>query len=392
MSNVYLKPSRGKSIRNRHPWIYSGAIQRIDGSPETGDMVNVRSADGELLAQGYLNRRSQIAVRLLSWDSQPITPDFWRKRLQAAIGGRGQLAAHPDTDAYRLVFAESDGLPGLIVDRYGDWLVLQALTAGIDRRKTMLAEHLAELLAPRGILERSDVDVRAHEGLEPVSGPLWGDPPPETFTIRENGHRFRVDPYSGHKTGFYLDQRDNRAALARHCANRSLLNVFCYTGGFSIYAAAAGASRVTNLDASRPALELAEANMALNDLPEPESWQGDAFEVLRDLVRRGMQYDVVVLDPPKFAHSRGQLQRATRGYKDINMLGMRLTRPGGLLATFSCSGHMGGDLFQKVLFGAALDVGRPARIIERYSQGSDHPVLLSFPEGYYLKGLLLRIE
>jgi len=392
MSDVYLKPSRGKSIRNRHPWIYSGAIQHIDDSPETGDVVNVHAADGELLAQGYLNRRSQIAVRLLSWDAQPITPDFWRKRLQAAISRRATLAKDPETDAYRLIFAESDGLPGLIVDRYGDWLVLQALTAGIDRRKTMLAEKLAELLTPRGILERSDVDVRSHEGLEPVSGTLWGDPPPETVTIRENGHRFRVDLHRGHKTGFYLDQRDNRAALARYCATRSLLNVFCYTGGFSVYAAAAGASRITNLDASRPALELAEANMALNDLPEPESWQGDAFQVLRDLVRRGMQYDVVLLDPPKFAHSRGQLQRATRGYKDINMLGMRLTRPGGLLATFSCSGHMGADLFQKVLFGAALDVGRPARIIERYSQGFDHPVLLSFPEGYYLKGLLLRID
>ena len=393
MSDVYLKPSRGKSIRNRHPWIFSGAIQRVEGSPETGDVVNVRSVDGDLLAQGYLNRRSQIAVRLLTWGAQaPITPDFWRQRLQAAIARRQTLASDPDTDSYRLVFAESDGLPGLIVDRYGDWLVLQALTAGIDRRKGMLAEQLADLLTPRGILERSDVDVRAQEGLEPVTGPLWGDAPPETVTIHEHGHRFEVDLYRGHKTGFYLDQRNSRAALARHCANRSLLNVFCYTGGFSVYAAAAGAGQITNLDASRPALELAESNMALNGLPEPESWQGDAFQVLRDLVRRDLQYDVVVLDPPKFAHSRGQLQRATRGYKDINMLSMRLTRPGGLLATFSCSGHMGGDLFQKVLFGAALDVGRPARIVERYAQGSDHPVLLSFPEGYYLKGLLLRVD
>ena len=393
MSDVYLKPSRGKSIRNRHPWIYSGAIQRIEGSPETGEMVSVRAADGEMLAQGYLNRRSQIAVRLLTWGTQePITPDFWRQRLQASIARRQTLAADPETDAYRLVFAESDGLPGLIVDRYGDYLVLQALTAGIDRRKGMLAEQLANLLKPRGILERSDVDVRAQEGLEPVTGLLWGEPPPKRVTIRENGHRFEVDLYRGHKTGFYLDQRNSRADLARHCANRSLLNVFCYTGGFSVYAAAAGAGQITNLDASRPALELAESNMALNGLPEPESWQGDAFQVLRDLVRRDLQYDVVVLDPPKFAHSRGQLQRATRGYKDINMLSMRLTRPGGLLATFSCSGHMGGDLFQKVLFGAALDVGRPARIVERYAQGSDHPVLLSFPEGYYLKGLLLRID
>jgi len=393
MSDVYLKPSRGKSIRNRHPWIYSGAIQRIEGSPETGEMVSVRAADGEMLAQGYLNRRSQIAVRLLTWGTQePITPDFWRQRLQASIARRQTLAADPETDAYRLVFAESDGLPGLIVDRYGDYLVLQALTAGIDRRKGMLAEQLANLLKPRGILERSDVDVRAQEGLEPVTGLLWGEPPPKRVTIRENGHRFEVDLYRGHKTGFYLDQRNSRADLARHCANRSLLNVFCYTGGFSVYAAAAGAGQITNLDASRPALELAESNMALNGLPEPESWQGDAFQVLRDLVRRDLQYDVVVLDPPKFAHSRGQLQRATRGYKDINMLGMRLTRPSGLLATFSCSGHMGGDLFQKVLFGAALDVGRPARIVERYAQGSDHPVLLSFPEGYYLKGLLLRID
>ena len=299
------------------------------------------------------------------------------------------------TTAHRLVNAEADGLPGLVVDRYGDYLVMQCLTLGIDRRKEAITEQLLALLRPAGVLERSDVEVRGKEGLKQLVELRAGEPPPAELTIHENGHAFLVDVWRGHKTGFYLDQRDNRAAAGRpvYLAGAEVLNVFAYTGAFGVYAAAAGAARVTQVDSSTPALEVAERNMALNGFarPDDELIAGDAFEVLRYYREEGQQFDAVVLDPPKFATSQGQVDRACRGYKDLNWLALRLLRPGGLLVTFSCSGLVSADLFQKVVFGAALDAGRDVQVLQHLGQSADHPVLLSFPESAYLKGLLCRV-
>ena len=392
--SVTLKPGREKSVRQRHPWIFSGAVASVQGTPSPGAVVDVRAADGSFLARGYYNPRSQIVVRLLTWEEhEAIDRAFWERRLRAALARRDALT-HDATNAYRLVFAESDGLPGLIVDRYDRWLVLQALTWGIATAKPLLVELLQELVAPRGIYERSDVDVRAQEGLEPSTGLLAGEEPPEKVAIVEHGLHFAVDLRHGHKTGFYLDQRENRRAVAAYAAGRDVLNVFSYTGAFAVYAAAHGARSVTNLDSSTEALRAAEEHLHLNGLAREtdRALAGDAFQVLRALKEQGERFDLVILDPPKFAFSRGQVLAATRGYKDINMLGLSLLRPGGILATFSCSGLVSEDLFQKVVFGASLDVGREARILQRLGQGPDHPVLLTFPEAAYLKGFLCLVD
>ena len=405
-ATLTLKDGRDKPVRQRHPWVFSGAVERLRGEAQPGDLVTIADHRGAPLATATYNPRSQIVGRILSWDpGQPIDDAFWRERLERAIHGReltmANGAAPPGneaqeaTTAYRLVNAEADGLPGLVVDRYGDTLVMQCLTLGIDRRKGLLTELLAERLRPAGILERSDVDVRGKEGLKPLVEMRHGQPPPPELTIRENGHAFLVDVWRGHKTGFYLDQRDNRAAAGRpvYMAGREVLNVFAYTGAFGVYAAAAGAARVTQVDSSVPALETAERNMAANGFarPDDEYIAGDAFEVLRYYREEGRQFDVVVLDPPKFAHNQGQVERACRGYKDLNWLALRLLRPGGLLATFSCSGLVPAELFQKVVFGAAVDAGRDVQVLQPLGQAGDHPVLLSFPESAYLKGLLCRV-
>ena len=392
---VRLKPGREKPVRNRHPWIFGGAIARVQGAPDPGDVVEVRSSAGEFLARGYINPHSQIAIRILTWEqAEEINRDFWRRRLRAAIARRQVLTQDAQTNAYRLVHAEADGLPGLIVDRYEDWLVLQSLTLGMERWKELVAHTLDELLSPQGIYERSDVDVRVREGLPFITGPLVGELPDEAIIIRENGLRFQVDIARGHKTGYYLDQRDNRCKVAHYCAGREVLNAFSYTGGFGVYAAARGATCITNLDSSGEALRAVASNLRLNglDRDDDEYIKGDAFRVLREFRDRAREFDVVILDPPKFAFSRAQVNSATRGYKDINMLGMRLLRPGGTLCTFSCSGLVSEDLFQKVLFGASVDAGREVRILERLGQGSDHPILLTFPESAYLKGFICRVE
>jgi 23S rRNA (cytosine1962-C5)-methyltransferase len=315
--------------------------------------------------------------------------------LARAIRGRELLDLPPETSTFRLVNAEADGLPGLVVDRYGDYLVVQCLTLGIDRRKEMLFDLLMELLSPAGIYERSDVDVRQKEGLPQAAGPRRGQEPPAELVVLENALSFLVDVHHGHKTGFYLDQRDNRAALGRPelLNGRDVLNVFSYTGGFGVYAANNGAQRITNVDSSATALELAERNIELNGFTRPDDQYiaGDAFEVLRYYREEGEQFDVVILDPPKFAHTQGGVDRATRGYKDLNWLALRLLRPGGLLMTFSCSGLVSADLFQKVIFGAAVDAQRDVQIMQHLGQAADHPILLTFPESAYLKGLLCRV-
>jgi 23S rRNA (cytosine1962-C5)-methyltransferase len=360
-------------------------------------MIDVCDAQGAFLARGTLNRRSQIVVRLLTWEAdEPIDADFWRRRLEQAIASRRTLAADPTTNAYRLVNAESDGLPGVVVDRYDGFLGVQLLTLGAEHVKNLLAELLAELLAPEGIVERSDVDVREKEGLRPASGRLWGAEPPPLVEVQESGLRFLVDLKGGHKTGFYLDQRENRrtfrAALAA-MPRAEVLNAFAYTGAFGAYAAAADAGRITQIESSAEALDLARQHLALNGFADRDAAfvVGDVFAELRRLRAEGRRFDAIVLDPPKFVHSAGQLPRATRGYKDINWLAFQLLRPEGLLFTFSCSGLVTPDLFQKIVFSAALDAGRDAQIVAKLSQGPDHPILLSFPESEYLKGLTCRV-
>ncbi len=394
MQTIIIKAGKEKQLVRHHPWVFSGAIALREGAPRPGDVVDVLDDGGRFLARGYYNPRSQIVVRLLTWNPDEAIDDaFWYMRLGAAMARREGLGEDPATTAFRLVYAESDGMPGLVVDLYEDWVVVQALTLGIETRKEALTALLREVLAPRGIIERSDVDVRAQEGLPQHAGVLFGEAPDGTVIVRENGLRYAVDLLTGHKTGFYLDQRENRRKVAAYAAGAQMLNAFAYTGGFAVTAGAAGAARVTNLDSSADALREAEANLRRNDLATPvESIQGDAFQVLRRLVAEGRQYDLVVLDPPKFAFSRRQVDSATRGYKDINLLAMRLLRPGGTLATFSCSGVVSEDLFQKVVFGASLDAGREVRILERLAQGPDHPVLLTFPEAAYLKGFICRVE
>ncbi len=395
-AKVTLKPGREKSVLNRHPWIFSGAIKAVEGNPADGDLVLVHASGGRPLAWGYLNRRSQIAVRLLSWDpAGGIDTDFWRQRLVQAIAGRAGLIQNPLTTAYRLVNAEADGLPGLVVDRYGNWLVVQFLTLGVEVRKTDLVALLAELCPDAaGIYERSDVDVREKEGLAAAVGQLHGARPPAELIVLENGLQFAVDVAAGHKTGFYLDQRENRARLEPFAAGKQLLNCFGYTGGFGVYAARGGAAQITSVDVSADALALARRNMALNGFDsrvEDEYVEADVFQQLRRYRDSGREFDLIVLDPPKFAHSQSMVKRASRGYKDINWLAMRLLRPGGHLFTFSCSGAITAELFQKILFGAALDAGREVQIVGHLSQGADHPISITFPESAYLKGLICRV-
>jgi 23S rRNA (cytosine1962-C5)-methyltransferase len=391
-AQLTLKPGRDKPVRQRHPWVFSGAVERIQGLAADGDLVRVCDAAGGFLAAGYLNRRSQIVVRLLTWDQdEAVDGAFWKRRLERAVQGRSRLIADPDTDAYRLVNAESDGLPGLILDRYGRWLVMQCLTLGIAARRDEIAAHLAGIVPAAGIYGRDDAEVRLKEGLRLESGPVRGDEPPDRVAIVELGHRFLVDIKHGHKTGFYLDQRENRRKAAAYCDGAAVLNVFAYTGGFGVYAARAGALAATNMDSSADALSLAAENVALNDCASQEMVTGDAFQVLRRYREQGRSFDVVVLDPPKFAASQAQVLPATRGYKDVNLLAMQLLRRGGVLVTFSCSGLVSADLFQKVVFGASLDARREVQVLEHLAQGPDHPVLLTFPESAYLKGLACRV-
>ena len=330
------------------------------------------------------------------WSFDPheeITPEFFRSRLQRSLAARQQLATSDAFTAYRLVHAESDGLPGFILDRYGEFLVCQFLATGAEYWKKTLVEQIAELIPAKGIYERSDVDVRQKENLSLAAGVLAGRQPPEIVEIQEGGLRFLVDLHRGHKTGFYLDQRENRAALAAYVKDRDVLNCFAYTGSFGIYALKYGAQKVVNIESSESALELARRNVDLNalDAAKTEYVQDNVFRVLREYRDSGRQFDLIVLDPPKFADSRSSLKRASRGYKDINLLAMKLLKPGGILFTFSCSGVLSQDLFQKIVADAALDAQRDAQILRRLFQAADHPVALNFPEGTYLKGMICQI-
>ena len=393
MAKVVLKKGKEKSLLRRHPWIFSGAIKRVEGPFQDGDIVDVVDAKGKFLARGYINTRSQITVRILTWQEEEIDAAFWRRRLEIAIKAREGLFLPGHTEAVRLVNAESDGLPGLVVDQYGQYLVVQFLTLGIERWKETITELLWELAKPKGIYERSDVDVRLKEGLEPVAGLLRGEEPPDRLEIRENGLKFWVDVKRGHKTGFYLDQRENRLRVKGFALGKEVLDAFSYTGAFGVYALSGGAKRVVHVDSSEEALEMAKANVELNGFPvrDENFVEGDVFEVLRKWRQEGRLFDLIILDPPKFAHSKEQVDDAVRGYKDINLMAMGLLRPGGILFTFSCSGLVPPELFQKAVFWAALDAGREVQVIGKMSQARDHPFSLNFPEGEYLKGLILRV-
>jgi 23S rRNA (cytosine1962-C5)-methyltransferase len=392
---AHLHPGKDKPVRQKHPWIFSGAIRLVEGCPSPGGLIEIADARGDWLATGYYNPHSQISVRILTWDREEvIDATFWHRRLATAAAVRETLTADPGTTACRLVYAESDGLPGLMVDRYAEWLVVQFLTTGVEVRRAEILDALEALFEPRGIVDRSDVSVRRQEGLQARRELCRGVAPPPDLEILENGLRFHVDLLSGQKTGFYLDQRENRRIVGAHAKGRRVLNAFSYTGAFGVYALASEALHVTNVDSSYDALEGAEAALRLNGFDpdrQAEGIAGDVFEVLRAFRDEGRQFDLVMLDPPKFARGKADLLSATRGYKDINLLGFKLLGPGGLLATFSCSGSVTPDLFQKVVFGASLDAGRDAQIMAKLGQGPDHPILLSFPEGEYLKGLLCRV-
>jgi 23S rRNA (cytosine1962-C5)-methyltransferase len=393
---VYLLPGKERPVRGHHPWVFSGAVARVEGCPAPGDVVDVLDAGGRWLARGTYNPRSQIVVRLLSWqpDDAADGEAFWRQRLAAAAAVRGELGLLPNTTAFRLAHAESDGLPGLVVDRYGDWLAIQFLTLGVEVRRELLLRLLVELFAPSGIVDRSDASVRKQEGLPLRREVAWGQAPPADLTFLEHGRPFPVDLLGGQKTGFYADQRENRRLVGQYAAGRRVLNAFSFTGAFSVYALAGGATHVTQVDSSFDALSGAEVALRMNGFDpdrQAESICGDVFQVLRDFRDADRRFDLVILDPPKFARNKAELDGATRGYKDINLLALKLLAPGGILATFSCSGLVTPDLFQKIVFGASVDADRDAVILARMSQGPDHPILLSFPEGEYLKGLLCRV-
>lgn len=393
---LHLKPKREKPIKNHHPWIFSGAIRRTEGTPEAGALVDVISADGTWLALAHFNPHSQIRARILTWNSdEQVTETWWRRRLQDAFRVRTRLQLDECSQAYRLVNAEADLLPGLVVDRYENYLVIQALTVGIERHKEMITGILRELLQPDAIIERSDVEVRKKEGLSPEKGMLYGRAPDSDFSIKEYGYEFSVDLLSGQKTGLYLDQRENRRFVgqSRFVQGRDVLNVFAYTGGFSLYAVGGGARAVTSIDSSETFLQEARHNVERNfgERPQDSYVTGDAFTLLRQYRDTDRRFDLVLLDPPKFAHSQRDVQNAARGYKDLNWLAFRLLRPGGFLATFSCSGLVSAELFQKIVFSAVADAGRDAQILFTLSQAPDHPILLTFPESAYLKGLFVRV-
>jgi len=391
LGKLILKPGREKSLKRRHPWVFSGAVAKLQGEPGAGDTVEVHSATGEFLALAAYSPQSQIVARVWDWKKRAIDGAFFEERVKRALEQRRALLETGAAGALRLVHGESDGLPGVVADRYGDTVVVQLTSAGAERWRETIADALLQAGGVRRIWERSDAEVRALEGLAPVTAALRGAREPTRITVAENGLEFGVDLEHGHKTGFYLDQRDNRRRARTLARERDVLDGFCYSGGFALNALAGGARSVTAMDSSADALGLARENAERNRLAGVNWIEGDVFQRLRKFRDEGKRFDLVVLDPPKFAPTATHAPKAARAYKDINLLAFKLLRPGGLLMTFSCSGGVSPDLFQKIVAGAALDAGVDAQIIERLGPGADHPVALNFPEGDYLKGLVCRV-
>ena len=402
MPTLLLKPGREKSLLRRHPWIFSGGVQMVEGNPVSGGTVDLLSTDRQLLARASYSPNSQIRARVWSFEDEPIDKEFFRRRIRSSLATRRSLEIDKHSNAARLIYAESDGIPGLIVDRYNDVLVLQSLTAGSEFWKETLADLLLEETGLSTIYERSDADVRELEGLQPLHGVIRSSIIRDSgnladlesrltkIVINEHGLKFNINLQSGHKTGSYLDQRANRLRVRELAKDKDLLDCFCYTGGFTLNALAGGAKSVLSIDSSADALEVLRENIALNQLDATRQTvlEGDVFQLLRKFRDENRSFDMIILDPPKFAPTAAQAERAARGYKDINLFAFKLLRPGGTLVTFSCSGGIDAGLFQKIVAGAALDAGVEAQIVEHLSQGSDHPVSVHFPEGAYLKGLI----
>jgi len=393
MARVRIAPGREAPIRGRHPWVFSGAVAAVEGSPADGDVVDVVGADDRFLARGLFNRRSQIRVRLYTWRDEPLDDAFFASRIAGAVALRRRLPGADARDAMRLVFSEGDGLSGLTVDRYGDTLCVQLTSLALARRREAIFDALEAQLRPSGIVLRTEKGILEDEGLELADGVVRGRSPDGMVTLREGDVVFQVDLRTGQKTGFYLDQSVNRPAVARYAPGRSVADVCCYTGGFALHCAAGGARRIVGVDASERALSLARDNAGRNvSGAQPEWVREDAFRWLTEQAAGGARYDLVVLDPPRFARSTRGVVQALRAYRRLNETALRVLEPGGVLATFSCSGRVDPEAFRMVVGRAAAAAGRHVRIVERLGQPPDHPVSATCPETLYLKGLICVAE
>ncbi|WP_368906542.1 23S rRNA (cytosine(1962)-C(5))-methyltransferase RlmI [Serratia marcescens] len=391
---LFLAKGREKSLLRRHPWVFSGAVQRVEGKALSGETIDILDSQGKWLARGAYSPESQIRARVWTFQQdEEINIDFFIRRLQHAQSWRDWVAQRDGLDGYRLIAGESDGLPGITIDRFQNFLVLQLLSAGAEYQRPALLSALQHCYPECSIYDRSDVAVRKKEGLPLAQGPVLGDLPPELLPITEHGMKLLVDIQQGHKTGFYLDQRDSRLAARNYSAGRRVLNCFSYTGAFAVSALMGGCAQVISVDTSQAALDIAKQNVELNklDLNKAEFVRDDVFQLLRNYRAQGEKFDLIIMDPPKFVENKNQLASACRGYKDINMLALQLLNPGGILLSFSCSGLMPTDLFQKILADAAVDAGRDVQFIEQFRQAADHPVIATYPEGLYLKGFACRV-
>lgn len=393
MNKIILHKGKDKAAWQLHPWVFSGAIKTVEGSPENGEVVAVYNVDLEFVAYGVYSAVSRVAVRLLEWHPDRVIDEaWWRNRVQRAVKMRAHLL-NDTNDTCRLIFAEADFLPGLIADKYADFISIQVHAAALERVKPWIIDELVSLLKPTGIYERSDIKSRTHEGLPDSNGLVYGEVPPEFVDVLENGIRYQINIVEGQKSGFYCDQRENRFLTAQYVKDKRVLDCFSYSGGFTLNAFQAGAASVYSVDSSALAIETLKRNIAVNgyDASKSTAVQSDVNKYLRQLGEAGEKFDLIVLDPPKYAPSRSSLDKASRAYKDLNRRGLMLLESGGLLATFSCSGAMDIDTFKQVIAWAALDAGKEIQYIRQFHQPEDHPVRASFPEGEYLKGLLVRV-
>jgi len=387
MAKVTLRKTRETRVRGGHPWIYASEIEKVEGAFENGDIVDVADFRGKFIGRGFYNPQSQISLRILTRNDEACDRAFFAKRIQEAWDYRKLLC---DPDSCRLIYSESDFLPGLVVDKYGDVLVLQSLSLGIERIKDMIADLLMEIVQPKGIWERSDVPVRRLEGMEQTTGLLRGEVP-DLVEMKENGIIFGVDVKNGQKTGFFLDQKENRAALKPICKDAKVLDCFCHNGSFSLHAAKFGAKSVLGVDISEEALVVARENAARNGLDNVTFEAHNCFDLLRELTEADEKFDVVILDPPAFTKNKAALQSAIRGYKEINLRGLRLVRPGGFLVTCSCSQHVLPEMFQDIINQAARDAKKRIRLVEFRTQALDHPLLPQSVETKYLKTMILQV-
>ena len=394
MIDVILKKGKEKAVLHRHPWVFSGAIERVKGNAENGDVVRLLDAKGAFMAYGFYNDQSRVALRLLEWDETVEVNESWfREKVAVAVASRSNLLADGTTNTCRLIFSESDYLPGLIVDKYADHLSVQVLTSGMEKMMPVIIDELQRLLKPESIFDKSDASSRDHEGLETENIVLAGNHPPTRVEVKENGVIYNINIAEGQKSGFYCDQRDNRKITAAYAKGKKVLDCFSYTGGFTLNCLKNGATSVTAVDSSVLAIDTLKENIILNkiDPAKVTTIPSDVNKQLRKFRDDGEMFDIVILDPPKYAPSRSALDKASRAYKDLNRLGMLLLNNGGLLATFSCSGAMNMETFKQVIAWAALDAGKQVQFIHQFCQPEDHPVRASFPEGEYLKGLLCRV-